>query len=629
MPLHLVSSLYEKLSRLQKKAILFFSDVFILFCSFFFAFFLRLEFFVAVNNFILHWRLVLFLVFVQLFFLYLFGIYRSILYYSLNLVIVKIGLALSIATPIIFVSTIFYRDFFIINFPRLIIIFDFLTAFALICGFRFFIYSLVNFAKQSSQKKTQQSKTIIFGAGETGGKLLQLIRTQEDVIAFLDDNKNLQGQNLAGIKIYSSNELEKLISKNKIAKLIITTPSITRNRLMELFDCLKNHPVSIKIISSLYSPLEPRNLKIRNLSIEDLIGREEVFPIQNLLEKEVNDRVIAITGAGGSIGRSICEIVIVYNPKLIILIDNDEESLYHIENFLKDKNFKNYQTYLCNILSLKKLEYIFSNHSIDLLYHAAAYKHVNIVEQNPVEGVLVNVFGTMRVLQKFIEHKGKKFVFISTDKAINPASIMGKSKKIAELVVLFLAKDPAFDLARQSFTIVRFGNVIYSSGSVIPRFEELIKEKKPIRVTHKDAVRYFMSLKEAATLVIQGSALSKNSDIFHLDMGSPVKIYDLAYNLIRLYGYIPKEDIAIQIGGLKKGEKIVEENLIDPKNMEKTQHPKIYKVKEEHLPSAILEEQFIKLLYFVNDNNKEKVIETMDSILFQEQKHQNLTANYK
>ena len=418
MQLQLVISLYAKLNRLQKKAILFFSDVFILFCSFFLAFFLRLEFFVAVNNFIIHWRLVLFLVFVQLFFLYLFGIYRSILYYSLNLVIVKISLALSIATPIIFVSTIFYRDFFIINFPRLIIIFDFLTALALICGFRFFIYSLVNFAKQSSQKKKQHGKTIIFGAGETGGKLLQLIRIQEDVIAFLDDNKNLQGQNLAGIKIYNSNELEKLLSKNKIEKLIITTPSITRNRLMELFDCLKNYPVSIKIISSLYSPLEPRNLKIRSLSIEDLIGREEVFPIQNLLEKEVNDKVIAITGAGGSIGRSICEIVIAYKPKLIILIDNDEESLYHIENFLKDKNFKNYQTYLCNILSLKKLEYIFSNHSIDLLYHAAAYKHVNIVEQNPVEGVLVNVFGTMRVLQKFLEHKGKKFVFISTDKAI-------------------------------------------------------------------------------------------------------------------------------------------------------------------------------------------------------------------
>ena len=234
----------------------------------------------------------------------------------------------------------------------------------------------------------------------------------------------------------------------------------------------------------------------------------------------------------------------------------------------------------------------------------------------------------LRVLQKFLEHKGKKFVFISTDKAINPVSIMGKSKKIAELVLLFLAKDSACGVEKQNFTIVRFGNVIYSSGSVIPRFEELIKEKKPIRVTHKDAVRYFMSLKEAATLVIQGSALSKTRDIFHLDMGSPVKIYDLAYNLIRLYGYIPKKDIDIQIGGLKKGEKIVEENLINPKNMEKTQHPKIYKVKEEHPPSAILEEQFTKLLYFVNDNNKEKVVETMDAILFQERMHQNLAANH-
>ncbi len=490
---------------------------------------------------------------------------------------------------------------------------------------RFFIHSLISEAKQSTKKK-QESKTIVFGAGETGGKLLQLISHQENIIAFIDDNKNLQGQNLAGIKIYSSSELEKIISKNKVEKLIIATPSITKNRLMELFDCLKTYPISIKIISSLYSSLEPQNLEIRNLSIEDLIGREEVTPMQHLLEKGVCDKVIAITGAGGSIGRSICQTILAYNPKFIILIDNDEESLYLIENFLKDKNFKNYQTYLCDILSLKKLEYIFSNHSIDLLYHAAAYKHVNIVEKNPVEGVLVNVFGTMRVLQKFLEYKGKKFVLISTDKAINPTSIMGKSKRIAELALLFLAKNPALNLEKQNFTIVRFGNVIYSSGSVIPRFEELIKKKKAIRVTHKDAVRYFMSLTEAATLVIQGSALSRTNDIFHLDMGSPIKIYDLAYNLIRLHGYIPEEDIAIQIGGLKKGEKIVEENLIDPKTMEKTQHPKIYRVKEEQLPGAILEEQLAKLLYFVSDNNKEKVVETIDSILFQEKIHRNLNS---
>ena len=609
MVLQLIKKLYFQLNRSQKRLILFFLDILVLFLGLFLAFFLRLELFLAINDFILHWRLALFLVFVQVFCLYLFRIYNFILYYSLNIVITKICQALSCALPVVFVSAIFYRVFFSINFPRLIIVFDYLVALFLLCGFRFFIFSLVNLAKQVSNNKKKQSNTIIFGAGEMGGKLLQVISNQENVVAFIDDHQNLKGQNLAGIKIYTPSEFKKLNSKYKIDNLIIAVPSINKTRLMSLFDDLKPYSVSIKIVSSLYSSLEPQNLKIRNLSIEDLIGREEVFPMQELLEKGVQNKVIAITGAGGSIGRSICKTILAYNPKFIILIDNDEESLYLVENLLKDKNFKNYQTYLCNILSSKRLDDIFSNHSIDLLYHAAAYKHVNIVEQNPVEGVLVNVFGTMRVLQKFVEYKGKKFVLISTDKAINPTSIMGKSKRLAELVVLFLAKESAQDLEKQNFTIVRFGNVVYSSGSVIPRFEKLIKEKKTIQVTHKDAVRYFMSLEEAATLVIQSSSLSKTNDIVHLDMGNAVKIYDLACNLIRLYGYLPEKDIAIKIGGLKKGEKIVEENLIDSKTMEKTQHPKIYKVKEEHLPGAILDEQLAKLLYFVNDNNKKNVLE--------------------
>ena len=626
--MQLIQQLYLKISRSQKRLIFFSLDILVLFCSLFLAFFLRLELFLAINDFILHWRLALFLVFVQIGFLYLFGVYRFILYYSLNIVITKICQALSCALPIVFISAIFYRVFFSINFPRLVIVIDYFIALFLLCGFRFFVYSLVNLAKQSSQRKELQPNTIIFGAGEMGGKLLQVISNQENVIAFIDDNQNLKGQNLAGIKIYTPSEFKQLNAKYKINKLIIAVPSIGKNRLMSLFDDLKTHSISIKIVSSLYSSLDPQNLKIRDLSIEDLIGREEIFPIQDLLEKGVQNKVIAITGAGGSIGRSICQTILAYNPKLIILIDNDEESLYLIENFLKDKNFKNYQTYLCDISSSKRLDYIFSNHSIDLLYHAAAYKHVNIVEQNPVEGVLVNVFGTMRVLQKFVEYKGKKFVLISTDKAINPTSVMGKSKRIAELVVLFLAKESAQDLEKQNFTIVRFGNVIYSSGSVIPRFEKLIKEKKAIQVTHKDAVRYFMSLKEAAALVIQSSSLSKTNDIVHLDMGSSVKIYDLACKLIRLYGYLPEKDIAIQIGGLKTGEKIVEENLINSKTMEKTQHPKIYKVKEELLPGAILDEQLAKLLYFVNDNNKKKVLETLDAILYQDKMHRDLNSKF-
>ena len=326
MGLQFIQQLYLKINRSQKRLILFFLDILVLFCGLFLAFFLRLELFLAINDFILHWRLALFLVFVQICFLYLFGIYRFILYYSLNIVITKICQALSCALPIVFISAIFYRFLFSINFPRLIIVIDYLIALFLLCGFRFFVYSLVNLAKQSSQKKEQQPNTIIFGAGEMGGKLLQVIGHQENVIAFIDDNQNLKGQNLAGIQIHTPSEFKQLNSKYKIDKLIIAAPSINKNRLMLLFDDLKAHSISIKIVSSLYSSLEPQNLKIRNLSIEDLIGREEVFPMQDLLEKGVQNKVIAITGAGGSIGRSICQTILAYNPKFIILIDNDEAS---------------------------------------------------------------------------------------------------------------------------------------------------------------------------------------------------------------------------------------------------------------------------------------------------------------
>ena len=300
MVLQLIKKLYFQLNRSQKRLILFFLDILVLFLGLFLAFFLRLELFLAINDFILHWRLALFLVFVQVFCLYLFRIYNFILYYSLNIVITKICQALSCALPVVFVSAIFYRVFFSINFPRLIIVFDYLVALFLLCGFRFFIFSLVNLAKQVSNNKKKQSNTIIFGAGEMGGKLLQVISNQENVVAFIDDHQNLKGQNLAGIKIYTPSEFKKLNSKYKIDNLIIAVPSINKTRLMSLFDDLKPYSVSIKIVSSLYSSLEPQNLKIRNLSIEDLIGREEVFPMQELLEKGVQNKVIALMARNSS-----------------------------------------------------------------------------------------------------------------------------------------------------------------------------------------------------------------------------------------------------------------------------------------------------------------------------------------
>ena len=304
---------------------------------------------------------------------------------------------------------------------------------------------------------------------------------------------------------------------------------------------------------------------------------------------------------------------------MLILIDHSEIALYKIENLLNDKNFHNYKSYLCDISSISKIKKIFQAHNIDIVYHAAAYKHVNIIEKNPMEGIQTNVFGTWNIAQSFIQSQAKKFVLISTDKAVNPISIMGKTKKIAELAIRTLAK---FEKSK-IFTIVRFGNVVNSSGSVIPRFMELIQKKKDLIVTHKNATRYFMTLQEAASLVIQAGQISKTNDIFHLDMGEAIKIYDIAYNLIRLYGYIPNQDIQIKIGKLAPNEKIYEENLLNIKNREKTSHPKIFKIKEAQISREIFEELFVQLKYFFNENDQPNALEIIENILSTYHKYTN------
>ena len=616
----LFNKLYSKLSRFQKRWLLFFFDTCVLVAAIFVAFFTRLEFFSALTAFTTHWILVIAFILCQLLLLYLFGVYRSILFYSLNTVILKVFQALSCAFVIILIVTLFYRENLSLSFPLLIIIFDYFIAIFFICSYRFVIYSLTSIIKQSYQKEKQ---VIIFGAGITGSKLFQFIRDEETVAAFIDDNVALRGQTINGVTIYQLKEIKSLLAKKKISKLIIAVPAITKQRLLEIFEFFKPYPFFIQTVTKNYSPLRESSLSVRNMTIEDLIGRTEIQPKQELLEKSITGQTVAITGAGGSIGKAICKVVLKHSPKLVILIENNEFSLYEVENFFKDRGMKNYKSYLCSILSDDRLTEIFSNNSIDVIYHCAAYKHVNLVEANPVEGVLVNIFGTFKLLKKFIKYKCSKFVLISTDKAVNPTSIMGQTKKAAELILRsFSVNQPD-----KVFTIVRFGNVIYSSGSVIPRFEKLLREKKDLVVSHKNATRYFMSLSEAASLVIQASSLAKSNEIFHLDMGSPIKIYDLAYNLIRLHGQVPNKSIAIKIGELKPGEKIVEEDLIIPNKSQATEHPKIYKVKEEQVPRAILDEKLTKMFYFAKSNDRDSVRRILKDIIFQEQLHQNMFKN--
>lgn len=610
---HSLDKIYSRTSRFQKRWLLFSIDFLVLIVCLFLAFFTRLEFFIAFESFFIYWKIGLLFILSQSLSLYLAGVYRSILFYSLNTTILKIFQALSYSLVFLFLSIIIYKNFFDLSFPRLIIFLDYFIVLFFIIGVRFFIYSLIVFIKQKTQNSKKKNQTIIWGAGEIGSKISQFIKTTEVVAAFIDDNPALNKQTIGGIKIYNPAKLKSLLQNNNITKILIAIPSISQERLKGCFELLKDYPISIKTVLNNNNLINDIKFEFRDIHIEDLVGRTEVKPITELLEKSLTGKTIVITGVGGSIGNAICEIAIKYSPKMIVLIDNNEKSLYETINLFKDKNLKNYQAYLCDILSEKRLSEIFKTHPIDIVYHAAAYKHVNIVEKNPIEAIITNVFGTMKVLQQFIKCKtAKKFVLISTDKAVNPTSVMGQTKKVAEYVL----KSFAMVESTKTFTIVRFGNVIYSSGSVIPRFEKLIKTKQNLLVTHKNATRYFMSLDEAASLVIQASSLSKTNDIFHLDMGNPVKIYDLAYNLIRLHGLVPNKDIYIKIGNLLPGEKVEEENLIQNSNHERTKHPKIYRVRERSIPRAILDDQLTKLFFFANSNSPEKTKTILTEIVF-------------
>ena len=615
---NLLEKFYFCISRSQKKCILFFCDAIILTLACYFAFFVRLEFFVALYSFFINWQIVLFLIACQMILLFVFGIYRSILSYSFHIVIVKIFQAISLSIPILLSFILVYRNFYEVTFPRLILFFEYFAALFLLSAWRFLIVNLVVFIKQ--HKEQSNGEIIIFGAGAAGAKFLQLVAEKEKIAIFIDDKKELQQQTIGGIKIVSLENSKAILNSRNIRKVVIAIPSLNKQRLTEIFQFFSPYTVSIQTVDNIIDTFGAQAVEARNITIEDLIGRVEIQPKQEILQRSIQEKIILITGAGGSIGTALCQIIIQYKPKLLILLDNSEIALYKVENLLTDLGFVDYKSYLCDILAENRIKEIFACYPIDTVYHTAAYKHVNIIEQNPAEGVSVNVFGTWNIVQHFIQSEAKNFVLISTDKAVFPISIMGQSKRVAEIAVRYFAKLEK----NKIFTIVRFGNVINSSGSVIPRFKKLIQNKKDLVVTHKEATRYFMSLLEAASLVIQAGEISNTNEIFHLDMGYPVKIYTLAYNLIRLYGYRPNQDIKIKIGKLHAGEKIHEADLIDAKNSQKTEHPKIFKIQEGQIPGEILDEYFLKLRYFLKRNELERALMIMQDILAQGNKHQDL-----
>ena len=443
---------------------------------------------------------------------------------------------------------------------------------------------------------------VIYGAGEAGRDLLEGLRNSHkyNVVAYVDDDSQLIGAYLLGKKIYAADELVSLVEELDIAQVFLAIPSISRAQKRQIIDKLSGIAIKIKELPSLEEIADEKVTvsSMRKVDILDVLDRQTVEPDAKLLQMNIKGKCVLVTGAGGSIGSELCRQVIKNQPKCLVLYELSEFALYsiHQELIIKQANTQAYQdikivAVIGNVTNESNLLRILKLHNIQTVYHAAAYKHVPMVEHNPFEGVINNTKGTYHCARAAIAANVETFVLISTDKAVRPTNVMGASKRLAELVCQALSQTDS----QTCISMVRFGNVLGSSGSVVPLFTKQIEQGKPITVTHPDVTRYFMTIPEAANLVIQAGAMASGGEVFVLDMGEPVKIVDLAHRMIHLSGFDikdaahPEGDIEVVFTGLRDGEKLYEELIIGEDNVESTDHPLIMQAIEHSFPLDELE----------------------------------------
>ena len=480
--------------------------------------------------------------------------------------------------------------------PRSVILINWALSLLTIGGLR-----IIARAALSSRASGNTKRVLVYGAGDAGVQLVSALEHASEYhpVGLIDDSKELQGHQIRGLTIYSVSDISSVINKLKVDEVLIAMPSASRTKRLDIINTLEPYPILVRMLPGV-AELAQGKISIgdlREVSIKDLLGRDVVEANKDLLGMNITNKTVVVTGAGGSIGSELCRQIVSLKPKALVLYEMSELALYTIEKELSSIDIHPIDIYpiLGSVNNRTRLSNIFERFSVDTIYHAAAYKHVPMVEFNNTEGVDNNLFGTLNCAQVAIDTGVETFVLISTDKAVRPTNTMGATKRSAELVLQAVA-------AKQSstkFTMVRFGNVLGSSGSVIPLFKQQIKEGGPVTVTDKDIIRYFMTIPEAVELVIQAGAMGLGGDVFVLDMGKPVRIDDLAKKMIRLSGLEVKDeshpdgDIEIEYTGLRPGEKLYEELLIGD-NVSDTDNPLIMRAEEEMLTwdeiSPILDE---------------------------------------
>ena len=476
------------------------------------------------------------------------------------------------------------------GFPRSVPINFALVAFLYVGGSRFLVRA---WYQRMVEAGAGAEPVIVYGAGDAGIQLLRGLKSggQFRVVAFLDDDAALQGSAIDGIPVYSIEELHRLIRGFGVRRLLLAMPSASHVQRRRTLERLEPYPLHVQSIPSMEAVVSGRArlAQLEEIDIADLLGRDPVPPDEELLECSIHDRVVMVTGAGGSIGSELCRRIVRLRPAALVLYERNEFALYRIEREIRTLAEKHgfqvpVHALLGSVANPRRVQTVLDEFRVQTLYHAAAYKHVPIVEANLIEGVRNNVFGTAILADAAIAAGVERFILISTDKAVRPTNVMGATKRLAEMVL----QDRARRQANTIFSMVRFGNVLGSSGSVVPLFHQQIRDGGPVTVTHPEITRYFMSIPEAAELVIQAGAMAQGGEVYVLDMGEPVRILDLARRMIRLHGRqvkeggVPEHGIEITFTGLRPGEKLYEELLIGD-NVENTPHPKIMRARESCL----------------------------------------------
>lgn len=445
--------------------------------------------------------------------------------------------------------------------------------------------------------KEHSKNLLIIGAGNASHEIINTIKTsmidKYNIVGIIDDNKKRLGFTVSGVKIIGNrNDITKVCEENQVDLIFFSIANIDNENKKQILNICQATKAKVRILPGLKEIIRDKKLfeNLRDVEIEDLLGREPIKLDNKNIECLIKNKVVLVTGGGGSIGSELCRQIVKYNPEKLVMLDIYENSLYDIELELKNKYPKiKIEAIVASIRDNKRLESIFDKYNPYLVFHAAAHKHVPLMENSPLEAIKNNVFGTYNVVNACDKYKVKRFILISTDKAVNPTNIMGATKRMCEMIVQAKNK-----VSNTEFAAVRFGNVLGSNGSVVPLFKKQIAEGGPVTVTHKEITRFFMTIPEAVELVLQAMTYANGGEIFVLDMGEPVKIYDLAVSLIKLSGLVPEEDIEIKFTGLRPGEKLYEELLMGEEGLEKTAHNKIFVAEPLDITMKDIEEKLNK-----------------------------------